>query len=35
MYLAHILSVVSHLIKEDSKIVAQQTTSNFKKLFRL
>ena len=35
MYLTHILSVVSHLIKKDSKIVAQQTTSNFKKLFRL
>ena len=35
MYLAHILCVVSDLLNEDSKKVAQQTTSNFKKLFRL
>ena len=35
MYLKHILSVVSNLINEDKKIVAQHTTNNFKKLFRL
>ena len=35
MFLEHILSVVSTIIKADKKIVAHQTTNNFKRLFRL
>ena len=35
MFLEHILSVVSTIIKKDKMIVANQTTNNFKKLFRL
>ena len=35
MYLEHILSVISNLINQDKKVVAQHTTKNFKNLFRL
>jgi len=35
MYLEHILSVISNLIDQDKKVVAQHTTKNFKNLFRL
>ena len=35
MFLEHILSVVSTIIKADKKIVAHQTTNNFKRLFSL
>ena len=35
MYLEHILSVISSLLDEDKKVVAQHTTRNFKDLFRL
>ena len=35
MHLEHILSVISNLIDQDKKVVAQQTTKNFKNLFRL
>ena len=35
MHLEHILSVISNLIDQDKKVVAQHTTKNFKNLFRL
>ena len=35
MYLKHILSVITNLLDEDEKVVAQHTTKNFKDLFRL